>query len=129
MQQEAMGDLARHTVYVRTVPSTITFSLNVVADDRILDIKQQLEQLTSCPAREMRVVFGSRELRDNRSVSDYGIVPHATMYLLFNVSKSSTPLANKRFCFWGYDTPHTDPLFESDEDKTSDMGTDSDDSL
>ncbi len=68
----------------RTDGTTIT--LDVSVSDTILNLKQQIRDMTGIEIDRQRLVFSGGNLEDHRSIYDYGIQMQSTVHLIVKVS-------------------------------------------
>lgn len=66
------GDVEIIEIYIRTLDSS-QLPLRVRRDVQVLALKQQAEALLSIPSERQRLIFSGRVLKDERTLSDYGV--------------------------------------------------------
>lgn len=55
-------------------------ALNVNSTDTVEVLKRDVEDLDGTPVIEQRLIFGGKQLEDDRSLSHYGVVEGATVH-------------------------------------------------
>ena len=71
-------------VFVKTLVGK-TIALEVEPGETIASLKSKLADKGGVPAEKQRLVFQSKQLDDERTVSDYGIQKESTLHLLLRL--------------------------------------------
>ena len=66
-------------VYVKQMTGQ-NFTIVIGAENTIGDLKLIIQNSKGIPPDQQRLIFERRQLEDGRTVSDYGIVPEATIH-------------------------------------------------
>uniref|UniRef100_A0A8C8RHX6 Ubiquitin-like domain-containing protein n=1 Tax=Pelusios castaneus TaxID=367368 RepID=A0A8C8RHX6_9SAUR len=72
-------------VFVKQLNSRTGPPYTVHPNDTVLDLKKKIEARTSVAVNQQRLTFNSQELQDNRTLSQYHIRCHSTIYLLLRL--------------------------------------------
>lgn len=73
-------------IYIRTVGDQ-SIAVTLSMDEKVLVLKQQIEEKLGIPADDQRLLFSGQELEDQRSLADYELQTDNTVHL----STRSTP--------------------------------------
>lgn len=76
-------------VYVKTMTDQI-LTLDVNLSDTVLSVKQQLFGLTGIPVDQLRLVFGGKQLEDDRTLQDYNVQKESTLFLVLRLRGRGT---------------------------------------
>ena len=71
-------------IFVKTLTGK-TITLEVEDGDFVQSIKSKLEDRTGIPLEVQRLIYGGKELEDERSVSDYDIVSESTLHFVIRL--------------------------------------------
>lgn len=59
--------------------------LEVEPTDTIYKIKEMIEEQEGIPIDQQRVIFGGKQLEDNMTLHDYGIINFSTLHLVLRL--------------------------------------------
>ncbi|KAK9830659.1 hypothetical protein WJX74_001036 [Apatococcus lobatus] len=62
-----------------------TTAVEVDSSDLVQDVKARLQQQAGCPPEQQRLMFGSKQLEDNKTLLDYNIQRESTIHVLHQV--------------------------------------------
>lgn len=62
-----------------------TRTLNVNTGTTIGEIKQQMQQKEGIGAAEQRLIFGGKNLEDNKTLADYNLMKDSTLHMVIRV--------------------------------------------
>ncbi|MGJ1287526.1 ubiquitin-like protein [Sphingobacterium spiritivorum] len=68
-------------MFVKTLTGR-TYTINVNSSDYISQIKALMQTKTGIAASKQRLIFASKQLEDNKTLSDYNIVKESTIFLV-----------------------------------------------
>ena len=72
------------TFFVKTLTGksiAIDFDSNML----ISQIKEKVEAVESIPVEQQRLIFGGKQLEDNRTLADYNIMPDTSIHLVLRL--------------------------------------------
>jgi len=55
----------------------------------VAELKKIVSQKTGIPTDEMRLIFGGKDLDDNRSIEDYNLQEESTLFLVLRLHGGS----------------------------------------
>lgn len=67
-------------IYIRTVGDQ-SIAVTLSMDEKVLVLKQQIEEKLGIPADDQRLLFSGQELEDQRSLADYELQTDNTVHL------------------------------------------------
>ena len=71
-------------IFVKTTTGK-TITLDVLSSDTIEFVKEQLQNKTGAPAFDQRLIYGTKNLENDRTLSDYNIQKESTLYQLLRL--------------------------------------------
>lgn len=71
-------------IFIKTL-SDSNIRLEVDSNDTIGDIKQRIYQRENISPLEQRLIFAGKQLEDNKTIQDYGILEGNTMHLVLRL--------------------------------------------
>jgi ubiquitin len=71
-------------IYVKTLMGEL-LEVEVTGSDLIEDVKDKIEDITSTPPDQQRLIFSGRQLEDGNTLNDYNIWPGATLHLVLRL--------------------------------------------
>ena len=87
----------------------------VTREHTIEEVKAEIERKADIPMDNMRLIYGGKQLEDKKTVSDYGIQPHATIFLVIRLVGGDTSA-------YGFDTGDLHPQYDYDFSNKKDDG-------
>ena len=71
-------------VFVKTLTGR-TMTIDVEATDSITSIKEKITNKEGIPATEQRLIFGGKQLENEKTIADYNIQKESTLYLVLRL--------------------------------------------
>lgn len=71
-------------IFVRTLTGK-TITLRVLPNDTIFSVKAKIENRESIPINQQRLIYGSKQLENNQTLSDYQIENEFTLTLVLRL--------------------------------------------
>jgi ubiquitin C len=71
-------------VFVKTLTGR-TMTIDVEATDSITSIKEKITNKEGIPVTEQRLIFGGKQLENERTIADYNIQKESTIYLVLRL--------------------------------------------
>lgn len=62
-----------------------TMTIDVELEDTVASLKEKVEKKSSIPAGIMRLIYGGKQLVDDKALIDYGIQKESTIHLLLRL--------------------------------------------
>ncbi|KAH9220767.1 ubiquitin, partial [Leptodontidium sp. 2 PMI_412] len=70
--------------FVRNVAGkTLTFLLNPL--DLVSHVKEMIYAKDECPCDKQRLIYAGKQLEDDRTLADYGIMRQSTIFLVYSL--------------------------------------------
>lgn len=87
----ALRTMAEFKLHVSDVGGKTLFTLDVTANDTILDVKQKISDKERIPQYRQRLTFGDELLEEVSTLSDYNIQAESTVYLVLTAECKCRP--------------------------------------
>ncbi len=62
-----------------------TITVDVNEDDTVETLKQRINEKEGIPVDQQRLIFGGKQISEERTMSDYGVTNGATMHLVLRL--------------------------------------------
>jgi ubiquitin C len=78
----------QYSIFVRTLTGK-TLTLDVEKGDSINNVKQKISQKEGIPTENMRLIFGGKQLEDDKNLEDYEVGKESTIHLVLRLRGGS----------------------------------------
>jgi ubiquitin len=77
-------------IFVKTLNGK-TITIEVDPQDSVISLKKKIQDREIIPPDRQRLIYGGRQLADNKNLSDYDIREESTLHLLYRAGGGNCP--------------------------------------
>lgn len=74
----------QYSIFVRTLTGK-TLTLDVEKDYSMQTVKQKISEIEGIPTENMRLIYGGKQLEDDKTLADYEVGKEATIHLVLRL--------------------------------------------